>query len=305
MAGPTAVGKTELAIELAKYYQTEILSTDSRQFYQEMSIGTAKPTKEEQQEVAHHMINFLSVHQNYHVKQFEEEALKELEHIFAKKNMAIATGGSGLYIKTLCEGIDEMPEISSAVRNKWQGKLQEAGLAVLLSILKDVDPDYYQQVDLQNPRRILRALEVFDSIGIPYSEFRKSSKCTVQARDFEVIKLGLTRERTQLYERINERVDNMIANGLLEEAKTLYPYRHLNALQTVGYQELFPYFDHQYDVEEAIRLIKRNSRRFAKRQMTWFRKDPDIRWFDLTNHTTNQILSEMIGYIGKAIKNLK
>lgn len=304
IAGPTAVGKTKLAITLARYYETEILSTDSRQFYREMNIGTAKPTLEEQQEAVHHMINFLSIQQSYHVKHFEEDALKALDSMFAKKPIAIATGGSGLYIKTLCEGIDEMPEINSEVRNKWQKKLEEEGLATLSTILKRVDPEYYQQVDLQNPRRVLRALEVHEVTGIPYSEWRKSAAHSpMPARDFEVIKLGITRERTHLYERINERVDSMLANGLIEEAKMLYPYRHLNALQTVGYQELFPYFDQRYDLEEAIRLIKRNSRRYAKRQMTWFRKDPEIQWFDLTNQTTEQVLSEMVNYIDNKIKN--
>lgn len=305
VAGPTAVGKTKLAIELAKYYKTEILSTDSRQFYKEMSIGTAKPTQEEQEEVAHHMIDFLSIHQNYNVKQFEEDALQILEHIFSKKNIAIATGGSGLYIKTLCEGIDEMPEISTETRNKWQKKLQEEGMSALLSILKNVDPAYYQQADLQNPRRVLRALEVFSDTGIPYSAFRKSAtNKNTQARNFKVIKLGLTRERTQLYERINERVESMIENGLLEEARSLHPYHDLNALQTVGYQELFPYFDHQYDLEEAVSLIKRNSRRYAKRQMTWFRKASNMQWFDITEKSKEQVLYEMITYIDNTIKNL-
>lgn len=303
IAGPTAAGKTRLAIDLAKHYSSEILSTDSRQFYKEMNIGTAKPSKKELKAAIHHMIGFLSVRQEFNVKEFEEKALEKLHSIFARHPVAIATGGSGLYIKTLCEGIDEMPPIPYEVREKWQKKWEEQGLETLVRLLEKTDPEYYKQADIRNPRRVIRALEVYDTTGTPYTEFRNmQQKSNTTTRNFHTVKIGITRNREELYKRINQRVDQMLAEGLIEEARSLYPYRNLNALQTVGYQELFPYFDNQYDLEEAIRLIKRNSRRYAKRQMTWFRKDESIQWFNLSESYEDQVLAQIISYIDSTIK---
>ncbi len=300
MAGPTAVGKTNLAIALAKHYHTEIISTDARQFYQETQVGTAKPSAHELQAVKHHLVDFLSIHTPYDVKQFEIDALAALEDIFTHHNIALATGGSGLYLKTLCEGIDEMPDISPEIREKWNKKWQEKGIEYLTAILQQVDPEYFATADLNNPRRVLRALEVYEATGLPYSAFRQKA---TEKRYFQVIKIGLQRKREALYDRINQRVDHMLAKGLEEEARLLYPYRQLNALQTVGYQEWFPYFEHQYDRQEAIRLIKRNSRRYAKRQMTWFRKDPHLQWFDLTDPSEKQVLSAIIKYIDQCLNS--
>lgn len=271
-----------------------------------MNIGTAKPSEEEQKAATHHMIDFLSVRQEYNVKEFEEKALETLHTIFYRHDIAIATGGSGLYIKTLCEGIDEMPATPIETRSKWQKKWKEQGLETLARLLKETDPEYYKQADIKNPRRVIRALEVYDTTGIPFSEFRNmQQKRNTTVRNFHTIKIGITREREELYESINQRIDQMLARGLIEEARSLYLYRNLNALQTVGYQELFPYFEGQYDLEEAIRLIKRNSRRYAKRQMTWFRKDEQIQWFNLSERHEDQVLAHIISYIDTSIKKLK
>jgi tRNA dimethylallyltransferase len=288
VAGPTAVGKTALCLTLAQHFNTEIVSADSRQFYREMNVGTAKPTPEELAQVHHYLVNSLSIKQNYDVKQFETDALSALDIIFEKSPIAIATGGSGLFIKTLCEGIDEMPSTNPAVRKNLEKQLKTQGIEVLTQQLKILDPEYYQQVDLANPQRVLRALEVCIGTGFPYSSFRKDTwKMPISPkRPFSIIRIGLERERAELYERINQRVDEMLANGLLEEARHLYPYRHQNALQTVGYQEIFGYLEQKYHWEEAVRLIKRNTRRYAKRQLTWFRKDTGIHWFRLSNHAT-------------------
>jgi len=283
VAGPTAVGKTALCLSLARHFGTEIVSADSRQFYREMNVGTAKPTPEELEQVRHHLINSLSIQQNYDVKQFETDALAALDQIFEKSSMALATGGSGLFVKTLCEGIDEMPSAHPSIRQSLKGQLKTKGLAALTHQLKVLDPDYYQKADLSNSQRILRALEVCLSTGLPYSSFRTTTqkKKLPQKRPFSIIKIGLERERNELYERINQRVDEMLVNGLLEEAQSLYPFREQNALQTVGYQEIFGYLEQQYNWEEAIRLIKRNTRRYAKRQLTWFKKDEEMHWFRL------------------------
>lgn len=278
LVGPTAVGKTELAISLARWLDTEIVSTDSRQFYQEMNIGTAKPTENERKTVPHHLVNFLSIQTSYDVKSFEQDALEAIQNIFNRKTFALATGGSGLYVKVLCEGIDEMPQGSEDLKKNLAKRLEQEGLESLANELQAKDPVYYHSADIKNPRRVLRALEVIESSGKPYSSFRQQKKN--QIRPFRTIKIGLQRERETLYKRIDQRVDQMLSAGLFEEAERLYPYRHLNALQTVGYQEIFSYLDGAYDRTEAIRLIKRNSRRFAKRQLTWFRKDEEIRWFD-------------------------
>ncbi|EAY29145.1 tRNA (adenosine(37)-N6)-dimethylallyltransferase MiaA [Microscilla marina] len=276
VVGPTAVGKTTLCIRLAQHFDTEIVSADSRQFYREMAIGTAKPTSEELAQAPHHLIDSQSIMDDYNVGDYEKDALVCLEDIFARKQVAILTGGSGLYIQAVCDGIDEMPEVAPEIRAQLMGRLQQEGLEPLLQQLEQLDPVYYQQVDQANPHRVVRALEVCLSTGQPYSSFRKKNK--VQ-RPFNILKIGLERDREELYERINLRMDLMLEQGLLEEVKALYPYKNHNALQTVGYKEIFDYMDNKHDWDEAVRLLKRNSRRYAKRQMTWFRRDEEIHWF--------------------------
>jgi tRNA dimethylallyltransferase len=277
VVGPTAVGKTALCVKLAKNFQTDIISADSRQVFREMNIGTAKPTEEEMEHVPHYFINTHSIKDDFNVGQFEEEAIHLLEKLFEKKQLVFVTGGSGLYIKALCEGLDEFPEIDPDVREGLNSRLAEKGLQALLDELILLDPDYYKMVDKANPQRVIRALEVCKATGLPYSSFRKTNK---KERPFKIIKVGLTRDRKELYNRIDQRMDAMLKQGLLEEARSLYAYKEKNALQTVGYQELFDFIAGKYDWEETVRLLKRNSRRYAKRQMTWFGKDKEIKWFD-------------------------
>ncbi len=278
VVGPTAVGKTALSVRLAEHFGTEIVSADARQCYRETTIGTAKPTAEEQQRIRHHLVDFLSVEQSYNVKQFEEDALATLADIHQRSSWAIATGGSGLYVKTLCYGIDDLPPVSDGVRDKLRKRWQTAGLEALVSELAQVDPDYYAVVDRQNHRRVMRALEVYHSTGKPYSTFHRRQPRA--KRPFRILTVGLSLPRKVLYDRIEKRVDQMIKTGLVEEARALYPWRKQQALQTVGYQELFPMFEGKYSLEEAIRLIKRNTRRYAKRQLTWFRRDATVHWLD-------------------------
>ncbi|MBJ6116724.1 tRNA (adenosine(37)-N6)-dimethylallyltransferase MiaA [Pontibacter sp. BT310] len=277
VVGPTAVGKTDLCVNLAAHFSTEVVSADSRQFYKEMQIGTAKPTIEEQQGVPHHFVNSHSIAEEYNAGAYEQDALQLLNTLFKEHDVVIVTGGSGLYVRALCEGMDEMPETDPAIRAKLTAKLESEGLEPLVNHLKSLDPEYYNQVDKANPQRVVRALEVCLSSGQPYSSFRKWDKTT---RPFKIIKIGLTRDRQELYDRIDQRMDQMLQQGLLEEAKALYPFRTHNALQTVGYKEIFDCLEGKYDWEEAVRLLKRNSRRYAKRQLTWFTKHPDeYTWF--------------------------
>lgn len=276
VVGPTAVGKTDLCIHLAQVFQTEIISADSRQFYQEMSIGTAKPTLAEMQGIPHHFIDSHSITELYSVGKFERDALKLLETLFEKYNLIILTGGSGLYLKALIEGLDDLPEGNLEIRNHLNQRLKQEGIEVLQEELKRLDPAYFEEVDLQNPQRIIRALEVCLSTQKPFSHFRKRS---TKERPFQNVKIGLNRERAELYDRINLRMDLMLQEGLLEEAKSLQQYKEHNALQTVGYQEIFGFLEQEYDWDETIRLLKRNSRRYAKRQLTWFRRDEQITWF--------------------------
>ncbi|MGY6741143.1 MAG: tRNA (adenosine(37)-N6)-dimethylallyltransferase MiaA [Cecembia sp.] len=276
VVGPTAVGKTSLCLKLAKKFNTEIISADSRQFYKETEIGTAKPSPTELQEVPHHFIGHKSIFDSYDVKSFEKDTLKLLESLFELKNMVILTGGSGFFIDVACQGMDEIPDVDPSIRTQLIADFTKKGLAYLQSELSHLDPLYHEQVDLNNPQRLMRALEVCIATGQPYSSFRKKEKVK---RPFQVIKIGLKRDREELYQRIDLRMDQMISNGLFEEAAALFSNRHLNALQTVGYSEIFGFLEGKYDKEEAIRLLKRNSRRYAKRQLTWFRKDQDITWF--------------------------
>ena len=276
IVGPTAVGKTALCVNLAKSLNTEIISADSRQFYREMSIGTAKPTTDEMGGVVHHFIDNLSIEVSYDIGRYEKDALVVINEIFKNRNVAILTGGSGMYVDAVCKGIDDMPEVAKEIRTNLNQTHEKEGLTLLLDKLKMVDPVYYQVVDQNNPQRVIRALEVYESTGKSYSSFRKS---TTKTRPFKIIKIGLHRDRDELYARIEERMDAMIEQGLFDEAKSLYHFRSKNALQTVGYKEVFEYIDGIYDKMEAVRLLKRNSRRYAKRQMTWFRKDDQIKWF--------------------------
>ncbi len=275
--GPTAVGKTALAIQLAHHYKTEIISADSRQFYREMSIGTAKPTSDELALAKHHFVNSHLITDNFNVGDFEKEGLKALEEIFINHNIAILVGGSGLYVKAICEGFDELPPVDQEIRNKLNTLYNNKGITWLQEQLKTADPAYFAQVDINNPQRIIRALEVMESTGNKFSSYHTAE---TKNRSFNIIKIGLNLPRALLYERINIRVDDMIKQGLLDEVTALLPYRLLNALNTVGYKELFDYLDNKTDLNTAIALIKQNTRRFAKRQLTWFNKDSSIAWFD-------------------------
>ncbi len=276
IAGPTAIGKTELCIQLAKQFKTEIISADSRQFYKELKIGTASPTKEELKKVKHHFIGHISIHDYYNVSMFEQQAVALAENLLKKYDIVFLTGGSGLYIDTFCKGIDELPDPNPDIRLELKEIYENQGLEPLRFQLKNIDPEYYAIVDLANPKRIMRALEVYLSTGIKYSELRRN---TSKKRSFNIIKLALNRERQELFNRINTRVDNMFALGLVEEAMRYSPLQHLNAMNTVGYKELFAHFDGKITLEQAKTDIKTNTRRYAKRQLTWFKKDTEMKWF--------------------------
>lgn len=274
--GPTAIGKTSMGILVAKHFNTEIVSADSKQFFKEMKIGTAVPTKEELQTVTHHFIQHMSIKEKYSVGDFERDAMQKLNELFTSKNIAVMVGGSGLYIKAISEGLDDFPDVDPQIRENLNKHLEEDGIDWLQQRLFALDPDYYHKADVQNPHRVIRALEICIATGKPFSSFMNKEK---EERNFKTIKIGLTAEREIIYDRINRRVDIMIEAGLIEEARELHSQRHLNALNTVGYKELFNYFEGEYDRETAISEIKKNTRRFAKRQLTWFRKDPEINWF--------------------------
>lgn len=293
VVGATAVGKTEMAIRLAKHFQTEIISADSRQFFKELSIGTAKPTPAEMQGVPHYLVDNLSITQNYTVADFERDALVILDKIFAQKNIAILVGGSGLYCKAIWEGFDDIPDVPANIRKQVIELYEQKGLSFLQAELQKLDEVYFKQVDIQNPQRLMRALEVCYATGKPFSSFRKGKKAQ---RNFQNIKIGLERPREELYERINQRMDLMLSQGLLQEAQSLYPYKTHNALQTVGYREIFDYLEGKQDWENTIRLLKQNSRHYAKRQMTWFKKDTEIIWF----HPSQWV--EIVQFVEKRIK---
>jgi tRNA dimethylallyltransferase len=290
--GPTGVGKTNLSIALAKHFNTEIISSDSRQIYKELSIGTATPEPRQLNTVNHHLIHSLSIHDYYNASMFEQDALLHLKKIYEHNRTAILVGGSMMYVDTLCKGIDDLPTTPKSIREQIQQRLSEMGLEALKAELQHIDPEYCETADLKNPKRITRALEVFYTTGEPISKFRTNTK---QERDFEVIKIGLDAPRNLLYERINQRVDLMIQQGLEEEARKVYPFKHLNALNTVGYKELFEYFDGEISRDEAIERIKSNTRNYARKQLTWFRKDTEIQWFtinqenEIMNWVENQI----------------
>jgi tRNA dimethylallyltransferase len=275
VVGPTAIGKTALSIGLANAYDTEIISADSRQFYKEMNIGTAVPSKEELAAAKHHFIQHISIFQDYSVGDFEKEALVCLDELFQKKHVVVLVGGSGLYVDALTKGLDQFPEVPSAIKESLQKDFNEKGITYLQNLLKEVDPVYHNKVDLENPMRVLRALEVSLTENKPYSSYIGKNK---EKRPFKTIYIGIDAPRAIVYKRIEDRVDIMIQEGLLEEAKALVEHKKLNALNTVGYKELFSYFDKECDLETAISEIKKNTRRFAKRQGTWFRKNQDIHW---------------------------
>ena len=278
IAGPTAVGKTSMAIQLAKHFSTQIISADSRQCYQELNIGVAKPSAMELSLAQHYFINSHSVSQNVTAADYEKYALLSADTIFLKNNKAIMVGGTGLYIKAFAEGLDEIPDIEEFLRTSIVTDYNNGGIQWLQEQIKKQDPDYFIYGEMQNPQRMMRALEVKISTGKSIRSFQSKLK---KQRNFNCIKIGLELPREILYERINARVDKMMENGLLEEAESLLPYKHLGALQTVGYRELFDYFDNKISFENAVALIKQNSRNYAKRQMTWFKKDKEMNWVDM------------------------
>ena len=287
--GPTAIGKTSLSIQLAKHYNTEIISADSRQFYKELLIGAAPPSAKELSEVKHHFIQHLSVSEDYNVGKFEEDAILKIEELFLNNDKIIMVGGSGLYIDAICKGLDKMPEIPSEIREKIISLYKEKGIEFLQEELKEKDSIYFNEVDKNNPQRLMRALEVISFTNKTFSSFRKKEN---EKRSFNIVKIGLEIDRELLYNRINNRVDIMMENGLEKEVKSLIPYQNKNALQTVGYKELFEYFDGNCSLEQSTEMIKQNTRRFAKRQITWFKKDSSIKYF------SPESLNKIIKFIG-------
>ena len=276
VVGPTGSGKTDLSIRLALHYGVPILSTDSRQVYRGMPIGTAQPSVDQLQAVEHHFIASHDLTDNLNCGEYEVQALARLEELFADHDWVVAVGGSGLYVRALCEGMDDLPQADEPLRRELEHRLAEEGLGALAEELRELDPEYCRTADLNNPARVMRALEVCLQTHMPYSRQRTGER---RPRPFEIVKIGIDLPRDVLYDRINRRVDRMLADGLEAEARALYPYRELNALKTLGYREFFDYFDGRIGYDEAVELIKRNSRRYAKRQLTWFRRDSEIRWF--------------------------
>lgn len=295
IVGPTAIGKTALGIDLANYFNTEIISSDSRQFYKEMSIGTAVPGRSELTEVTHHFIQDRSIFEDYNVGQFEKDALNKLNKLFQKFNIIVMVGGSGLYVDAILRGLDDFPAVDKNIRKNLKIKLEKDGIEYLQEKLKELDSETYEKIDIDNHQRVIRALEICLGTGNPYSSFL-TDKSSV--RNFIPVKIGLTADREIIYNRINQRVDLMIENGLIQEAENLFQYKNLNALQTVGYKELFTYFEGAITLNSAVEEIKKNTRRFAKRQGTWFRKDSEIKWFDFQEKS-----DQIIQYIETIIKN--
>jgi tRNA dimethylallyltransferase len=286
IVGPTGIGKTDTSIKIAQALNTEIISCDSRQIYKETRIGTAVPSHDQLKKVPHHMVQVRSIKDYYNASMFEYDVLEILGSIFKTNNLAIMTGGSGFYIDAVCRGIDEFPTTPPELRNEIHVKFKNEGIEYLQEEVKKLDPDYYRRVDLNNPKRLMKAIEVSRITGQPYSGFLKGS---AKNRPFKTIKIGLNTDREFLYSRINERVDLMINEGLIDEARRLYHLKGINALNTVGYKELFEYFEGHIDLDRAIELIKRNSRRYARRQITWFNRYDDVKWFEPNN--TEDILN--------------
>ena len=276
LVGPTGIGKTDLSISLAKRFSTEIISADSRQLYADLKIGTAAPSPEQLAMVRHHFVGILKLTDYYSAAKYEEEVMKTLDSLFACHETVVLTGGSMMYVDAVCKGIDDIPTVDEETRLMVKGQFEREGLDVLCSELKLLDPDYWREVDLRNPKRVMHALEICYMTGKTYSSFRLGGK---KERGFRIIKVGLRRDREELYDRINRRVDMMMAEGLLEEAKAVYPFRDLNSLNTVGYKELFRYLDGSWPLDFAVEKIKQNSRIYSRKQMTWFKRDKDICWF--------------------------
>ena len=293
LTGPTGIGKSAIAINIARHFNTEIVSSDSRQIFKELNIGTAVPSPKELAAVKHHFIHSHSITENYNASRYETEALQLFETLFEKKDIILLVGGSMLYIDAICKGIDTMPDVDPEIRTALKTQFEKEGLESLRLQLKKQDPEYYKTVDLKNPARIIHALEICLMTGKPYSSFRSSPN---KKRPFSIIKIGLNTDRQILHNRINKRVDLMMEAGLEAEAKSVYPQKQLNALNTVGYRELFSFFDGEISKEKAVELIKRNSRRYARKQLTWFRKDEKMNWFEPDQ------TKEIIEYINKKIE---
>ncbi|NDV79009.1 tRNA (adenosine(37)-N6)-dimethylallyltransferase MiaA [Dysgonomonas sp. 511] len=294
LLGPTGVGKTELSINLAEYYKSAIVSADSRQFFRGLEVGTAAPTREQKERVPHFLVGMLDVADYYSASEFEQDAQRIITEQHKTGDVVIASGGSMLYIDALCNGIDEIPTIDDNLRNEVYKLYEEEGLEPIRAQLKVLDPDFYNEVDLKNYKRVIHALEVCLMTGKPYSSFRTRTK---KPRPFQVIKIGLKREREELYNRINKRVDEMIRGGLLDEARTFYPQRHLNSLNTVGYKELFKYLDGEWPFDFAIEKIKQNTRIYSRKQMTWFKRDEEINWVNLSEVSGEKALNSIINII--------
>ncbi len=277
VVGPTAIGKTAMGIQLAKAFDTEIISADSRQFYREMSIGTAVPTEEELAEVRHHFIHSRSIFEDYSVGDFERDAIELLSDLYTEKDVVVLVGGSGLYVDAVVNGLDDFPKVEAKIREELKQQLEKNGIEALQRELKAIDPETYANIDLQNKQRLIRAIEIYRGTGAPYSSFLRNKQ---NKRGFRSVYIGLTADREIVYDRINRRVDQMLEQGLLDEAKKLFEHRSLNALQTVGYKELFDWMAGDATFDEAVEEIKKNSRRFAKRQGTWYRKNEQVHWFD-------------------------
>lgn len=291
--GPTGVGKSDISIQLAKHYHSEIISADSRQFFRELTIGTAVPSPDDLKMVPHHFIQTKSIHDYYNVSEYENEALHLISELFVRINPVVLTGGSMLYVDTICNGIDDIPTVDPEIRDEVIGWYEKNGIEALRQRLLEIDSEYYQIVDLNNPKRLLHAVEIHQMTGMPFTSFRKK---TVKERPFRMIKIGINQDRKILYDRINERVLRMIDAGLLNEAKTVYPHRKLNSLNTVGYKELFSYLEGDCSLDEAIDLIQRNTRKYARKQLTWFRRDQQIKWFE-----PDQI-QEIIDYVDQKME---
>jgi len=280
--GPTASGKTDAAIQIAEIFKTEIISADSRQLYKELNIGTAVPDQDQLKKIRHHFVQTISVQDYYNASKFENDVLYMLDRLFIEKDIVVMAGGSGMYINAVCYGIDDLPSMDPEVRENLAHRIKNEGIENLRLELKEIDPEYYSKVDLKNPNRILKALEIYYMTGSPYSSFLSGQK---KERFFKIIKIGLNPYREELYRRIDRRVDEMITKGLVDEVRSLYGIKDCNALNTVGYKEIFDYLDGKQTLDQAISLIKRNTRRYARRQLTWFRKDKTIRWFESENIT--------------------
>lgn len=295
LLGPTGVGKTALSLNLAEHYQSPIISADSRQFFKGLEVGTAAPTTAQKERVVHHLVGMLDVTDYYSASEFERDALNIIEDLHKSHDVLIATGGSMMYIDALCNGIDDVPTIDESLRKEVYELYEQEGLEPIRAQLKVLDPDFYNEVDLKNYKRVIHALEVCLMTGKPYSSFRTQTK---KERPFDIIKIGLTRDRAELYERINNRVDEMISSGLLEEAERFYPQRHLNSLNTVGYKELFKYLDGEWTLDFAIEKIKQSTRIYSRKQITWFKRDKEIHWINLSETSEDDALKKIISISG-------